>query len=230
VPFKANPFVENCFPVTITGSYGSKANDPVDGSYTITFTPELSGVTNLYDMFTGRQFSTKGFALKGTFYNTVNTSNSFNSPQLWSGETVIKVYLVLVKNCAPTGLTPFITGTEGHKYPTLHSIFNQAGTDWSKTTSVNAMFGFRDLDQTGNVSILKSWTFELAASGGDEAFLPFELKHFFKRPLLTTIDKDTTASKKGSAAALAKNGLFLVFAARGCVHMNYQMRHYFIDN
>ena len=218
------------------GSYGLAANSYPDGSFALAMVPKTSTGVNKYNEFSGRKYAIKGLKFKGSFFNTpsAGSGTGWATTDLWTGETIIKVCLVLVKDNG-SGVQggsqnlPFLTGTEAHKTLTAHALNNQVGQDWSRYQNDNAVNAFRDLDASKNVKILKQWQYELAATGGDEAFVPFEISHFFKKPLVVTLDKDSAGIEQGECSDVTKNCLWLLFMALGCVFMNYEGRLYFRD-
>ena len=217
------------------GSYQVSDNEFPDGSYQVCLCPATSTGINTFEQFTGRKFATKGIYFKGAFFNAPGGGNNFHSGNLWTGETLIKVHLAVVKENgssdagAGSVTAPFLTGTTAHKTLTGTSLRLQHGQQPSLEQCDFGVVAFKDLDAGNNVRILKTWNFELAASGGDDAFLPFELYHRFKTPLVTTMDKNMASCLKGECSEISKNALWLLFEARGCVHMQYVGRQYFVD-
>jgi len=210
-----------------TGTYASTiANFPVDGSFPICLVPaSYIGSSNVsYSEFTGRKFATTGISAKISFFDT--GLGDYNSNSLWANESIIDVYLLL----SPTA-HPFVTGTEHHKCVTALKMFkgpsSAIATVGDRDNSVNA---FIDPDTRQDIKVLKKWTLELAAgSSSSEAFLPFDIYHKFKRPVVTEVSKANTPNVAGQCNTVEKNLLQLLFVARGAVNMTYEVRQYFTD-
>jgi len=155
------------------GSHGNGITNQgmVDGTFPIVLHPKsYDGSNNIsYDAFTGSKYATTGVAGKVTFFNS--SQGDFATSALWTGETIIKVYLLLQMD----GNRPWKTenGTYDHVSGTVLFNGNNHGvsTQTEKDFFVNS---FIDVDVNKTVRVLRSWTLELSSSGGDEAFLPFD--------------------------------------------------------
>lgn len=213
--------------VPSTGNWLATLDDhPVDGSFPICLVPaSYDGANNVsYEQYTGRKFATTGVSAKISFFAT--GLGDFNSNSLWANESIIDVYLLLSPKAYP-----FKTGDEEHKHITAQKMFKgpTSGTS-SVADRDNYVNAFMDPDTRQDVRVLKKWTLELASgSSSAEAFLPFDIYHKFKTPLITEVTKNNTVNQAGQCNTVEKNLLQLLFVARGAVHMTYEVRQYFTD-
>lgn len=214
------------------GGFAGVANRACDGSFPIILHPAmyLAGGKNIgYDQYSGRKYATSAVGGKISFFNT--QQGNYGTQDLWSGETLFKVYLILQKDCTRT----FTLGTHVMYHVNGTLMFKGVNGQRSMEAYDNQINSYKDIDVGKNFTILKKWDLELAASGGDEAFLPFEFYHKFKTPIVTTVDKEDTAAganrgvNKGCGISIKYNRLQLLFVGRGAVAMTYEIRQYFTD-
>lgn len=215
------------------GAYGN-FNDvvkPLDGSFPLVLHPaSYAGSNNvLFNQYTGRKYVTTGVGIKVNFFNT--SIGDWASNGLWSGETLITVYLILQKDCSRSfqcGTPAASAGFYDHINLSLLKRGN-AANPLTSTGMDTALNDFNDPDIMKNIKILRKWKLELASSGGSEAFLPFEEYVKFPKGIITEVDKDSTTNIKGDGQKIIRNRLSLLFCARGAACMTYSIRQYFHD-